>query len=108
LSVPSEFPPALLAVTLLYHWYVKLVPVAVTVIGLKAPFEHWVCVAVDWLTMEQPGSGGKNAAQVFPEPDAGLFAKKLVTATFALTISAETTSARIDKIFIFIITPFLN
>ena len=42
-----DVPPVLLAVVLLYHWYVKATPLAVTLNGLKLPLIHTVWVPVD-------------------------------------------------------------
>ena len=55
LAVPSEVPPVLAEVVLLYHWYVKSPPTAVTETGVKATFKHLDCAAVDWLVMAVTG-----------------------------------------------------
>ena len=43
---PISVPPVVLAVVLLYHWYVSPTPAAVTEIGVNVPLIHTVCVAV--------------------------------------------------------------
>ena len=47
LVAANDVPPVLEFKVLLYHWYDKPDPVAVTVIGENAAVIHCVCVAVD-------------------------------------------------------------